>query len=113
MLLSPEKLLPDPCPQHPKIGQLILFSCDPGIFQAAASSLRLGASEFVSKPDKNSLDFPQPPALQDMSPDGFLRQILWRLVIPVQVPWAWEPEEGLKPFSTQEEHVFFWYLSDF
>ena len=102
MLLSPEKLLPDPCPRHPKIGQLILFSCDPGIFQAAASSLRLGASEFVWKPYKNSLDFPQPSSSPGHKP-------LWVSKLDVmrgsssqcRTPGAGEPKEKLRPLSPQ------------
>ena len=62
----PEKVLPDPyhpSSTRPKISQWISFN-DPGAFQAAASELWLGVSDFICKPFKSwlfltALGFPE------------------------------------------------------
>lgn len=84
MLLSPEKIPSDPYPfgTHPKISQLILFSYDPGIFQATASAQRFRVSEFVQNPFKKSHDFLQPSSFPGHKPCWFSKPDIVEVCLP-------------------------------
>ena len=46
-----------------------------------------------------------PPALPNISPVDFQSQMFWRLISPMQDPWAEEPDMGLRPLTPWGGHL--------
>lgn len=101
VLLCLEKFPPDHCPSvtHPKGSQWI-FLYDFSTFQAAASVLGLGISEFVPVSFKRSLSSHRSLAFPDVRLPGFENQVLlWELIFLVQLLWACWPNTRLEPLA--------------
>lgn len=80
--------------------------CNPGTFQTAASALGLGVSEVVHVPLKSRVLVSDCSlALLDISPASFQRQTLWGLIFLVQLPWAGEPNAGLRPLICHNHNI--------
>lgn len=76
---------------------------DPGVFQTAAFVVDLRTSEFVHRPFKNRVLVSYSPlALLKLNPDDFQSQLLWGLVLLVQVSRSGLPDMGLEPLTPLE-----------